>query len=87
MKASVVERLGFIGSLVSVRTEQPQIVLTFDDGPDPGGTEAVMSALAAHRSTATFFVLLTRVRAYRGLLGEIVAAGHEIGLHGLDHRR
>jgi peptidoglycan/xylan/chitin deacetylase (PgdA/CDA1 family) len=86
MKASIRERLGFVGSVVSVRTTSPQIVLTFDDGPDPVGTEAVMSALAAHRATATFFVLMTRVRAYGSLLGDLIDAGHEIGLHGLDHQ-
>ena len=45
-----------------------------------------MSALDAHRATATFFVLMTRVKAFSSLLGEVVAAGHEIGLHGLDHQ-
>ena len=86
LKASIRQRLGFIGSVVSVQTAQPEIVLTFDDGPDPVGTEAVMSALAAHRATATFFVLMTRVRAFGSLLGELVEAGHEIGLHGPDHQ-
>ena len=38
------------------------------------------------RTTPTFFVLVPRARRQRGLLGEIVAAGHEIALHGIDHR-
>jgi peptidoglycan/xylan/chitin deacetylase (PgdA/CDA1 family) len=61
-------------------------VLTFDDGPEPGGTEPVLAALADRGATATFFVLLSRVRRYRSLFDEVVAAGHEIGLHGVDHR-
>jgi peptidoglycan/xylan/chitin deacetylase (PgdA/CDA1 family) len=84
---AVAKRLGIIGSLVSVRTAEPQIVLTFDDGPDPRGTDEVLTALAEHRSTATFFILLTRVRRYPGLLESVAAAGHEIALHGADHRR
>jgi peptidoglycan/xylan/chitin deacetylase (PgdA/CDA1 family) len=62
-------------------------VLTYDDGPTPGVTDRLLPVLAAAGATATFFVLLTRVRAARGLLGEVLAAGHEIALHGADHRR
>ncbi|PRY49345.1 polysaccharide deacetylase [Geodermatophilus tzadiensis] len=74
------------GSVVGVRTVAPQVVLTFDDGPEPGGTDRVLAALADAGATATFFVLLTRVRRYPSLLDEVVAAGHEVALHGVDHR-
>ncbi|MGH3794042.1 MAG: polysaccharide deacetylase family protein [Pseudonocardiaceae bacterium] len=76
-----------VGSLVAVRTRQPHAVLTFDDGPEPGSTDRVLSVLAERRATATFFVLVRRAQRYPALLNEIVAAGHEIGLHGIDHRR
>jgi peptidoglycan/xylan/chitin deacetylase (PgdA/CDA1 family) len=66
--------------------ERP-VVLTYDDGPEPGGTDAVLEVLAGHGVTATFFVLLSRTRRYPGLLSEMLAAGHEIGLHGVDHQR
>ncbi|WP_226345209.1 polysaccharide deacetylase family protein [Agilicoccus flavus] len=75
-----------IGSVSSVRTPHPHIVFTFDDGPTAGRTPDVMRALDEHGATATFFVLLTSVRAHRHLLLDLVAAGHEIGLHGIDHR-
>jgi peptidoglycan/xylan/chitin deacetylase (PgdA/CDA1 family) len=74
------------GSAVSVRTAAPHVVLTFDDGPEPGGTDRVLAALADAGATATFFMLLTRVRRYRSLCEEVVAAGHEVALHGVDHR-
>ena len=74
------------GSGVSVRTDQPDVVLTFDDGPEPGGTDRVLEALDGAGATATFFVLLTRVRRYPALLDEVIAAGHEVALHGVDHR-
>jgi peptidoglycan/xylan/chitin deacetylase (PgdA/CDA1 family) len=76
-----------VGTVRAVRTARPHLVLTYDDGPDPPGTEAVLTALAEHRATATFFVLVARARRHRRLLNEIAAAGHEIGLHGIDHRR
>jgi peptidoglycan/xylan/chitin deacetylase (PgdA/CDA1 family) len=66
--------------------ERP-VVLTYDDGPEPGGTDAVLEVLAEHGVTATFFVLLSRTRRYPGLLSGMLAAGHEIGLHGVDHQR
>lgn len=83
----VIERAtALIGSVVAVRTRAPEIVLTFDDGPEPGGTEQVLAALAERDASATFFVLSTRIRRHPGLLREILAAGHEIGLHGADHQ-
>jgi peptidoglycan/xylan/chitin deacetylase (PgdA/CDA1 family) len=75
-----------LGSAVEVRTDAPHVVLTFDDGPEPGGTDRVLTALADAGASATFFVLLTRVRRYPALLDEVVAAGHEVALHGMDHR-
>ena len=75
------------GSVRAVRTAQPHVVLTYDDGPDTIGTAAVLNALARHRATATFFVLLARARRHRTLLDEIAASGHELALHGIDHRR
>lgn len=75
-----------LGSVEAVRTSEPDVVLTFDDGPDPVGTPAVLDALAAHGATATFFVLLTRVRQHPDLLRRVVREGHEVGLHGVDHQ-
>jgi peptidoglycan/xylan/chitin deacetylase (PgdA/CDA1 family) len=77
---------GPIGSVVAVRTTRPHVVVTFDDGPEAGGTDRVLAALAERGATATFFVLLSKVRRHGGLLDEVIAAGHEIGLHGVDHR-
>jgi peptidoglycan/xylan/chitin deacetylase (PgdA/CDA1 family) len=75
-----------LGSAVEVRTDAPHVVLTFDDGPEPGGTDRVLEALADAGASATFFVLMTRVRKYPTLLADVVAAGHEVALHGVDHR-
>jgi peptidoglycan/xylan/chitin deacetylase (PgdA/CDA1 family) len=74
-------------SVVAVRGSAASAVLTYDDGPTPGVTDRLLPVLAEAGATATFFVLLTRVRESPGLLREVMAAGHEIGLHGADHRR
>ncbi len=76
----------FIGSTTGVHGAGGRVVLTYDDGPEPDGTDAVLPVLAAHGVHATFFVLLTRVRRYRSLLAEVLDAGHEVALHGIDHR-
>lgn len=86
-KRSAAGRLTMIGSVVAVRTQEPVVVLTYDDGPEPGGTDAVLEALAEWQATATFFVLVNRARSHPGLLRSVLQGGHEIGLHGMDHRR
>jgi peptidoglycan-N-acetylglucosamine deacetylase len=60
--------------------------LTFDDGPHPQGTPAALEILAGAGVRATFFVVGEQVRRNPALAREIVAAGHEIGLHCDRHR-
>lgn len=64
----------------------PGVALTFDDGPHPRGTPAVLDALRAGDARATFFLVGEQVARDPGLAAEIVAAGHEIALHGHRHR-
>jgi peptidoglycan/xylan/chitin deacetylase (PgdA/CDA1 family) len=60
--------------------------LTFDDGPHPQGTPAVLEILAVAEVRATFFLVGEQVRRNPGLAQEILAAGHEVGLHCDRHR-
>lgn len=86
MPGSALRRLaGPLGSVDAVRAGD-RVVLTYDDGPEPGGTDGVLTALAQAEVRATFFVLLTRVRRFPTLLDDVLAAGHEVALHGIDHR-
>jgi peptidoglycan/xylan/chitin deacetylase (PgdA/CDA1 family) len=62
------------------------IALTFDDGPHPEGTPAVLDVLARASARATFFVIGEQVRARPALVAEIAAAGHLVALHGDRHR-
>jgi peptidoglycan/xylan/chitin deacetylase (PgdA/CDA1 family) len=63
------------------------VALTFDDGPDPDFTPAVLDALEAAGAAATFFVVGERLPGSEQLLREIEARGHEVALHGMTHRR
>lgn len=60
--------------------------LSFDDGPTPQVTEAVLDLLAQFGVKASFFVLVAKARLHPQLIARIVAEGHTLGLHGEDHR-
>jgi peptidoglycan/xylan/chitin deacetylase (PgdA/CDA1 family) len=62
------------------------VALTFDDGPDPASTPAFLDLLAARGVHATFFLLGSMVDRAPSLAAEIAAAGHEVAIHGWDHR-
>jgi peptidoglycan-N-acetylglucosamine deacetylase len=64
----------------------PGAVLTFDDGPHPEGTPAVLEILARAGAWATFFLVGEQVARRPALAAEIVAAGHAVGVHGFRHR-
>jgi peptidoglycan-N-acetylglucosamine deacetylase len=66
--------------------DAPGVVLTFDDGPHPDGTPAVLEVLAGADARAMFFLIGEQVRARPALAREIVAAGHLVALHGDRHR-
>jgi peptidoglycan/xylan/chitin deacetylase (PgdA/CDA1 family) len=62
------------------------VALTFDDGPHPEGTPAVLEALEAANAKATFFLCGEQVEREPALAAEIVAAGHAAAIHGYRHR-
>lgn len=62
------------------------VLLTFDDGPHPLGTPAVLAELERARAPAVFFVSGEQAARYPELVGEIAAAGHELALHGYRHQ-
>jgi peptidoglycan/xylan/chitin deacetylase (PgdA/CDA1 family) len=76
----------FPGIVTRLPRPNDTVALTFDDGPHPRGTPAVLEALDRSGARATFFVVGAAVRRHRGLLAEILSAGHEIALHGDRHR-
>jgi peptidoglycan/xylan/chitin deacetylase (PgdA/CDA1 family) len=61
------------------------VALTFDDGPDPEGTPAVLEALDDAGFKATFFLVGEQVEAHPELAVQIAERGHEIAAHCFDH--
>jgi peptidoglycan/xylan/chitin deacetylase (PgdA/CDA1 family) len=62
------------------------VALTFDDGPDPVGTAPIVAALDRLGWRATFFVLGDMVHRSPALVTDLVAAGHDVGVHASTHR-
>lgn len=65
---------------------RPEIALTIDDGPEPQVTPQVLDLLAQHDIKATFFCIAAHVRSYPALARRIVAEGHAIENHSMQHR-
>src|SRR5712672_3629247 len=63
-----------------------EVVLTFDDGPWPKHTPAVLAALAAHCTKAIFFPIGLHATYEPGILKQVAAAGHAIGSHTWCHQ-
>jgi len=76
-----------VGSIARFRTTERVCALTFDDGPDPASTPAILDVLAEHDTRATFFVMVPRAQQHPDLIRRAVAEGHEVSLHGSDHGR
>ncbi|MBN9040260.1 MAG: oligosaccharide deacetylase [Rhizobiales bacterium 62-47] len=62
-----------------------EVVLTFDDGPWPGNTPAVLKALADHCTTGIFFAIGKHATYHPEILKQVAAAGHTVGAHTWSH--
>jgi len=79
-------RLQMFGPVLwRVPTSEPVVALTFDDGPDPAVTPALLELLQRHGAPATFFVLGQRVSDHPALARQTTEAGHLLGNHSFGH--
>jgi peptidoglycan-N-acetylglucosamine deacetylase len=74
------------GSITSVATSDPVVAFTYDDGPHSERTPAIAGALDARGARGTFFVLAEEAEQQPDLVRALQQAGHEIALHGGEHR-
>src|SRR5690348_9139487 len=63
-----------------------EVVLTFDDGPWPGNTPAVLKALADQCTKGLFFAIGKHANWHPELLKQVAAAGHTVGSHTWSHK-
>lgn len=76
-----------VGTVVGAFGAAGDISLTFDDGPDPNVTPAMLDVLRRHDAKATFFMLTEHAVARQALVRRVLDEGHEIGLHFDRHDR
>jgi peptidoglycan/xylan/chitin deacetylase (PgdA/CDA1 family) len=76
-----------LGPALGIAMRQGEgVALTFDDGPHPQGSPAILDVLRERGATATFFLAGEQVELRPALVAEIVAAGHRVELHCYRHR-
>lgn len=62
-----------------------EVVLTFDDGPWPNNTRAVLDALGEHCTKATFFIIGKHALWHPEILKDVASRGHTVGSHTWSH--
>ncbi len=70
-----------------VETQERVVALTFDDGPSPANTPALLELLARHQVKASFFMVGRNIESHRELAARVLAEGHQLGNHSYSHTR
>lgn len=73
------------GRTLRITGDPLTLALTFDDGPNPSVTPALLNLLERYDARATFFLMGSHVRAFPALTREIAERGHAIGNHTETH--
>ncbi len=76
---------GLLRVVTSFETQEREVWLTIDDGPDPDDTPRILAALRQHEARATFFLIGEKASRHPDLVRAIAEAGHEIGHHTNTH--
>jgi cellulose synthase/poly-beta-1,6-N-acetylglucosamine synthase-like glycosyltransferase/peptidoglycan/xylan/chitin deacetylase (PgdA/CDA1 family) len=66
-------------------TAHKTISMTFDDGPDPKVTPALLNVLSANKTPATFFVIGKSAAMYPQIVARMIREGHAVGNHTMTH--
>jgi peptidoglycan/xylan/chitin deacetylase (PgdA/CDA1 family) len=71
--------------LPAAAARRGEVALTFDDGPDPRVTPAVLDELDRHGARASFFCIGRRAAAYPDVTAEVARRGHHVENHSYSH--
>lgn len=69
----------------NIKTDEKNLYLTFDDGPDPEATPFVLSELKKYNAKATFFCIGKNVETHFDTYKQVLMEGHSVGNHTYDH--
>jgi len=74
-----------VSRVADIRLAPKEVVLTFDDGPMPGKTPAILDTLGRFGVKATFLMVGQMARSYPAVARQVAARGHSVGTHTQDH--
>lgn len=74
-----------VASASDIVLNRGEVILTFDDGPRPGRTDAILQTLDQYGVKATFMMLGNAAAAHPELVRSVAQHGHSIGNHSYDH--
>jgi peptidoglycan/xylan/chitin deacetylase (PgdA/CDA1 family) len=78
-------RIGTMQYRETLPLKDHEVVLTFDDGPLPKYSSQVLQILANECIKATFFIIGQQAKANPDGVRKLVAAGHTVGTHSMNH--
>ena len=73
--------------MAQLPADERSVALTFDDGPNPASTAAILTVLRQRRVPATFFLIGERIERDRPLAVRILREGHQLANHSWSHPR
>ena len=85
IKTPKIIRFFFKDYLWSIKTNDKEIYLTFDDGPTPVVTEFVLDTLKKYQAKATFFCIGKNIDNHPKIFQRILNEGHSVGNHTQNH--
>ncbi|MCE7999181.1 MAG: polysaccharide deacetylase family protein [Rhodobiaceae bacterium] len=85
MVPAAVQSYGTMQYARTVDLDPKEVVLTFDDGPDPDVTPSILDTLDEYCVKATFFFTGHRAERYPHLVREAALRGHTIASHSYSH--
>lgn len=84
-KIKEIAKKQLLGTITHVRTRDNVVAFSFDDGPHPESTPAILNTLKKYNARATFFMVGKSAFKYPELVLQIAKAGHAIGNHSWAH--
>ena len=76
----------YSATVATIPVQEKVVALTYDDGPNPPYTQALLGMLEKHNVKATFFLKGRNIEAFPESVQEVVEAGHELGNHSYFHK-